>query len=132
MIRRFRPLVALLALVALSAFVAESAWTLVCPPGMEMGGSAAAAVADSGAHTNGMHRPAPAPDHSGHAPSDSPDSPACPLAVASACSGCVIVAFPADMAAAQTPVTEHEAVLLLLDRTPDLLVVAGHFRPPRA
>lgn len=131
MIRRSRTLVALLALITLSAFLAESAWALLCPPGMEMGGSAAGVVADAGAHTGGTHHSAPAPDHSDHAPSDSSDSPGCPPGMASA-GTCGSGALPAATAVARAPAAEQTTPLLLSDHTPDLLLVAGHFRPPRA
>lgn len=121
MIRRSRTLVALLALVALSAFIAESAWALVCHPGM-------------GACEAGMEmcppeaqHEAPSPDGSGRAPSH---APVCPMAMASG--GCAVVAMPAAAVAAQPEIVQSYPTLPSLDRTPDLLIVAVPFRPPRA
>lgn len=132
MIRRSRTRLALLALIALSAFLTESAWAIVCPPAMEMGGSVVGVVADAGAHTGGTHHSAPAPDNSEHAPSGSSDSPDCPLGMASAGGACASGVLPAATGIARPPAAERETALLPSDHTLDLLLVAGHFRPPRA
>jgi hypothetical protein len=134
MFRRSRPLVALLALLALSAFVAESAWALVCAPtmqaceaGMDACVSEVAPSADSGMHLGATHHGGTSPGDSHSAPSD---APVCPMAMAAG--GCATAALPAASIVAQPEIVQHDAVLPVFDRTPDLLVVAAHFRPPRA
>lgn len=133
MIHRSRTLVALFALLALSAFLVDSAWALACSPrmaecgaGMEMCADEAAASAHSG-DAAAAHHSSPTTDHTQGAPSDAHP---CPMALMSG--GCVVAALPAPTVLTQTVVAQTVVVLPSLDQTPDLLVVAGHFRPPRA
>ncbi len=134
MIRRSRTLVALLALLSLSTFIAESAWALVCSPGVmacEAGvETCAAGMAmhpERGSHPAPSHYPAPPAEHSQHAPSG---APACPMAFASG--SCAVAALPSLAVDARPEAAGHQSVLPSFDRTTALLVVSGHFRPPRA
>ena len=132
--RRSRALVALLALFTLSALVAESAWALVCVPAtVACEADMAACAADAGAMTHAggtasdAHHPAPPSDDSSGAPMD---AAGCPMAMAAG--GCATVALPAIAVAAQPEIVQPDALRAPTSRTPDLLVVAAHFRPPRA
>jgi hypothetical protein len=46
--------------------------------------------------------------------------------------GCAVAAVPAVAAVTQPEIVQQDLVLPSFDRTPDLLVIAGPFRPPRA
>lgn len=133
MIRRSRTLVALLALIALSAFLAESALALVCAPtmqaceaGMEACASETGPLTDFDAHAGAGHQSTPASHDSQSAPSD---APICPMAVAA--SGCVATALPAG-GTIEPESVQHDVVLPSVDPAPDFVIVGGHFRPPRA
>jgi hypothetical protein len=130
---RFRFLAALLALFAFSAYFAEGVWAAMCPPGMEAGSHAAAEIAESaahgGAHAGMHHAPAPSSDESEPSPSDSAP---CPLGMPGAGGSCVAVSLPALTAVMQSGPVVHAPVIGLLDSTHDRLLVAAHFRPPRA
>jgi hypothetical protein len=133
---RFRLLAALLALFAFSAYFAEGVWAAMCPPGTEAGSHAVAQVADAaapgGAHAGhaGMH-PTPAPD-SEKSESSLPYSAPCPLGMPGAGGSCVAVSLPALAGEMQPAPVIHAPVVALLDTTHDQLLVAAHFRPPRA
>jgi hypothetical protein len=122
--RRTRLPAALLALFSLFAYVGESV-AAVCAPPVETHASAESA-ADAHAH---------------HAPVDAPESPdvpdtdqarPCPLGMSGAGSTCVAAPLPAAGSAGGTPALDRTPVLALHDETRDRLLVAPHFRPPRA
>jgi hypothetical protein len=126
---RLRLLAAILALFALSAYVAEGVLASLCPPAAETGGVVAGERADPGAHAGLHHVPTESQGETEHSRSDAPP---CPMGMAGAGSSCVAVSLPATVAVVQPAATIHEAALLLLEHGPDLLLVAAHFRPPRA
>ena len=120
--RRIRFAGAVIALVALSAYFAESVRASMCLPGMDMG-MAGEVAAD--AHANMEHGPA---DDS-QAPSS--ESPQCPLGMAGAGSTCVVLLMPA-MTATSLPALEADvAGAVFVDGAHDLVISATQFRPPR-
>jgi hypothetical protein len=127
--RRLRFLAALLALFALSAYVGESVWASTCPPGMATPATTDGDLPEPGAHAGMHHGSAPA---SGDADPPRPDAPPCPLGMAGAGSSCVAAPLPAAATAMAQAALAHAATPLFLDSTHDRLLVAAHFRPPRA
>jgi hypothetical protein len=105
-----------MALFALFAYVGESAAAL-CPPEMETH-----AAADAHAHD----LPAGSPD----APRT--DAPPCPLGMSGAGSTCVAAPLPSAATTAGAPALDGTPALAFPDDTRDRLLVAAHFRPPRA
>ncbi len=121
MTRRIRFLGALVTLVALTAYFAESVRASMCLPGMDM----AVAVAESNPHA-GM-------EHGTGGDSDAPrtDLPECPLGMAGMGSSCVAMLIPATAA---TTIGASEADVAGATSTADLhelLISAAQFRPPR-
>jgi hypothetical protein len=129
MIPRIRFLAALLALFALSASIGESVWASMCPPGMEAHASLAEDGAERGAHAGMHHGSAPT---SGDSDSSRSDAPGCPLGMAGAGSSCMAVSLPAATSTMTNGPRGHTAPTLFLDSTHDRLLLALHFRPPRA
>jgi hypothetical protein len=126
--QRTRVLAALLALFAFSAYFGESVWASVCPPGMETGGAPAPTTSDEGSHAGMHHGLAPSagdPDHPGNVP-------VCPSGMASAGSSCVAASLPAITTTLADPAPEYAVPGFFLDGTHDRLLIALHFRPPRA
>jgi hypothetical protein len=127
--RRIRFLAALLALFALSAYIGEGVWASTCPPGMETAATTDGDPPEAGAHAGMRHGPAPS---SGDADPPGPDAPPCPLGMAGAGSSCVAAPLPAVATTLAHAARAHAATPLFLDSTHDRLLVAAHFRPPRA
>lgn len=132
--RRLRLLAALLALFAFSAYFAEGVYASLCPPGMDSQSAAAGMTSEHGSqhgHHGALHHSAPSPsDDPGPAGSD---APACPLGMAGAGgSSCVSVSLPAAAGAMSLTAPIPSAAAVHLDTTHDRLLVAAHFRPPRA
>lgn len=121
--RRSRLPAALLALFALLAYMGESV-AAACPPAAETHASAEAA-ADAHAH----HAPAGAPE-SPEPPRD--EAPPCPLGMSGTGSTCVAPPLPAAASLDGAAALDRASVLAHLDDTRDRLLVAPHFRPPRA
>jgi hypothetical protein len=118
--RRTRRPAARLALFALFAYVGESA-AAACPPAVET-------------HASAQHE---ADAHAHHAPTDAPDGPRtdaapCPLGMGGAGSTCVAAPLPAAASAPGAPALDRTPALATADDTRDRLLVAPHFRPPRA
>lgn len=127
----FRVVAALLALVALSAHFAESVLIAsACPPGMEGGGASTGQVAESGAHAGmKMHGSGRSPDSP--EPSRS-DAPPCPHGMAGAGPSCVSATLPGMVVALRPIPGGEEASPIVPEETHGRLLVALHFRPPRA
>jgi hypothetical protein len=128
--RRIRVLAALLALFAFSAYFGESVWAALCPPGMDAHAAHAGEVADAADAHAGMHHAPPAPE--ADPGSTRSDAPACPLGMAGAGGSCVGVSLPARTDVLVPAPAEHATASIPLDDSHDLLLVAAHFRPPRA
>jgi hypothetical protein len=121
-----------MALLSLSAFLAEGAWALSCSPPIaacEAGMDACASTpsADSPEPAPAAHHGSPSSEGTRQVPSD---SPACPMMVAAG--ACGVAALPAAALTARPDVVQQNLVLPPFDRTPDRIAVAAHFRPPRA
>jgi hypothetical protein len=129
MSRRLRFLAALLALFAFSAYFAEGVWASLCLPGSETHTSMVVGASDHGAHAGMNHAPGESSDDPG---SPRSDAPPCPLGIAGAGSSCVAVSLPAAVTTVAQVAPGYAGAPLFLDSTHDLLVVASHFRPPRA
>jgi hypothetical protein len=127
MMRRFRSFGALVALLAFSAYFAESIWAAACPPdtGVESGAVAGGHGAAGMPAHHGGHDPAPAEGDDDAVPLP------CPFAAIGA-SGCVsasLGAAPVTLDAAGSaaaPSLYSNAELL------DTLVATVLFHPPRA
>jgi hypothetical protein len=126
---RLRFLAALLALFAFSAYFAEGVWASLCLPGAESHAMIADNPAEHGSSAGSHHAPA---QTSGESESAGSDAPPCPLGMTGAGSSCVAVSLPAVVDTMAPALPAHSVVHLLLDSTHDLLLVASHFRPPRA
>jgi hypothetical protein len=122
--RRLRVAGALLALIALSAYFAESVVAVACLPGMDHD----ALVLEGAAHGS-MHHDAPA--NTGPADDSRGDAPRCPLGMAGGGS-CVALILPVAVSVDRPGAADPETALPLIEDTHDLLLVAAHFRPPRA
>jgi hypothetical protein len=127
--RRIRFLAALLALFAFSAYFGESVWASVCPPGMETQGAPGAAASDEGSHAGMYHGPLPSTEDPEHPRSD---APVCPSGIMSAGSSCVAASLPAVTVTLADPALGYAVPPFFLDGTHDRLLIALHFRPPRA
>jgi hypothetical protein len=127
MIRRFRPLGVLLALLALSAFVGEGVWNSMCPP------------ATGSHHEAAMHAPSGGEHHGSHqGPSEAPvdpdrshDDAHCPLGMAAGAS-CTAASLPAMAVSLEQSLAVEAGGAFVIDTTHDRLLTATHFRPPRA
>jgi hypothetical protein len=126
---RLRFLAALLALFAFSAYFAEGVWASLCLPGAESHAMIADNPAEHGSSAGSHHAPA---QTSGESESAGSDAPPCPLGMTGAGSTCVAVSLPAVTNPMAPALPAHSVVHLILDSTHDLLLVASHFRPPRA
>lgn len=127
-----RRLYALVALVTLLAGTAEGVWASTCAP-PEMGGDAAAAPASS-AHPDGC---ATAGDTGPERPADRPDHPPadashCPFLAIGGAGSCTPASLPVRGTACDSPSAEREALLPRADDTPDFLLSATPFHPPKA
>lgn len=124
--RPVRRLAALLALLALTAYLG-GAWTSLCTDG----GAAHAqvAAADAGSHPAGHEHHAP----EGPADREAPDGDhtGCPTGMLGAGSSCVAASLPAPRLAITAGATVQAAAPLFVDLSHDRLTPAAHFRPPR-
>jgi hypothetical protein len=127
MIRRFRPLGALLALLALSAFVGEGVWNSMCPPVPGSDHEAATHAASGGEHHGSQHGSSEAPAD----PDRSHDDSHCPLGMAAGAS-CTAASLPAMAVSLESPPAVVAGGAFVIDTTRDRLPTATHFRPPRA
>jgi hypothetical protein len=120
----FRPRVfgVLLALIALSASIAEGAWASTCAR-MEMDAPAGMTMPMDGAGTH----PASNLPHRDGAPDDRPDCPVPALASA----GCVVVSLPSPTVAIDLPATDGPGVPPGRSDLCDRLAVSTLFRPPQ-
>jgi hypothetical protein len=132
---RARPFRAVIAALALLAFVPESVWAAACLPGMDTAFASAAAAAGTPAHPAGHGDAAPATGDAGPTRSGEHDDPAhhgggtCPFTAGSGCvaaslpsSGAVLgTVFPGSPSAPLVPRTGHERLLVTI-----------LFHPPRA
>ena len=125
---RFRSMAALVALLTLSLFWAESIWASMCPPDMEMGGPAAV-MGEMGQPEGSCPMGAPTPERSDDGPSKAPH---CPFVPAGASSCTVGVPFVANVRLADAPSGEHALLLASSDHAKDLLLAIALFHPPRA
>jgi hypothetical protein len=125
---RFRVLAALLALFALSAYYAESVMASWCLTGAE---PSVLVESDARFAHGGMHHGGPRSDSPGSKPSDS-EVPPCPFGMTGAGATCVAVPLPASTEAVRAAPITQASLPFLLVQSPDLLLVGGHFRPPRA
>lgn len=119
---------ALLALIALSAYFAESVMAAWCLPGVETAASAEA-VAPAGhtaMHHGGTPVDAPEPQHSGSG------VPACPFGMTGSGTSCVAVPLPAVREGVRAAPATESTLLPVAVRSPAMLLVTSHFRPPRA
>jgi hypothetical protein len=127
--RRTRVLAALLALFAFSAYFGESVWASVCPPGMETQVASGAAALDEGSHAGMHHGPTPSTEDPDHPRSD---APVCPSGTMSAGSSCVAASLPVVTVTLADPALGYAVPPVFLNGTHDRLLIALHFRPPRA
>jgi hypothetical protein len=122
---RARPFRALIASLALLAFVPESVWAAACLPGM---GTAHEQPAGHGAAAH-------APDGAGHPhPAERDDSPhhgegTCPF---TAGSGCTAASLPSSGAALSSALSAAPSAPVLPGTGQDRLIVTFLFHPPRA
>jgi hypothetical protein len=123
MTRRIRLLGALVTLVALTAYFAESVRASMCLPGMDM--DMAVAGAESNPHAGMEHGTAGDPD----APRT--DLPECPLGMAGMGSSCVAMLIPATAATTIGASEADVAGATSIASLHDLLISAARFRPPR-
>lgn len=120
---RIRRLGALVTLVALSAFFAESVRASMCLPGMDV--DMAFAGADANPHAAMNHGPA---DNSDAPPTD---MPGCPLGMVGTGSSCIVILIPSTSATAIPASEAHVAGATSVASLHDLLISATQFRPPR-
>ena len=121
--RRIRLIGALVTLVALSAYFAESVRASMCLPGMDM--DMAVAGADANPHAGMNH----GPSDDSNAPRT--DMPECPLGMAGMGSSCVPMLMPATTATTTAPFEADVVGVTSVDSLHDLLISAAQFRPPR-
>jgi len=127
MIRRFRPLGALLALLALTAFLGEGVWTSFCPPATGSHHDVAGQVASGAEHHGADHGAAEAPAE----PDRTHDGSHCPLGMAAGAS-CTAASLPAIAVSIEPPLAVEDGGAFVIDTTHDRLLTPTHFRPPRA
>lgn len=121
---RPRSVAGLLALFALSLFLAEGIWTAMCPPGS--GDEAVTAVvAASGAPDEAS------PEASDHERAGSEAETGCPLGVIAA-GGCVSVAVLSAPPPTPSNLDPGAEPFVLPEVRSDLLLPSSLFRPPRA
>ncbi len=118
--RRLRLVAALLALVAFSAYVAESVATPFCGPASEQAGSEHAAHVGAGDHH----------DHSESHHSDASHEAPCPMSFGGAT--CVAVSLPARAASVQLLPAEVEGEFTRDQAGTSLLLIHTIYHPPRA
>jgi hypothetical protein len=130
MTRRLRTTSALLALLALTVYFAESVAAPWCMPVATVASAASGGGADAPARSGALHHgPSEASPGSRH--SDSQTSP-CPLGMADSGASCVAAPLATPPETLRSAPAIEVALLSLSDRIPDLPLVTAHFHPPRA
>jgi hypothetical protein len=127
--RRVRVLSALLALLAFSAYFAESVMASSCLPGGGAEHVVASGIPGVGMHGGMNHTPS---DPSDGSRESHPDSPSCPIGMMGTGGSCVAASLPARADAVRPMAPNHNALFPGSDQNHGLLLVAAHFRPPRA
>lgn len=134
MIRRFRLLFALLALLSFSVSFAEAVWASMCPP-MEAPASMVGMEEMSGMMSMpgmGMSQPVDGSSGPSENSRDAKDLPECPF-MALGTTGCHTLSIPGSGGApASVDTIQLAAGISPTDRMPDLLLAIALFRPPRA
>jgi hypothetical protein len=124
----FRTFAALLALLAFSASFAEGVWASTCGsmgPMTSMSTTSSVHMETDGSHAPQHHSESATSGHGVSSP-----APGCPLIPV--LGGCTAVFFPPAETTVAFSATTHAKLLVVLDRTPNLLLVSALLRPPRA
>jgi hypothetical protein len=124
MIRRFRFLAALLALVAFSAYFAEGVVAAACAPGSPQHAEIAT---DTPHGTAGHSHGAPAHE----APAESPHQSQCPFGMGGSMT-CVAAPLPGTAIAVQPSPASNEGTFIPQQVSIALLLVHPLYQPPRA
>jgi hypothetical protein len=127
---RLRTVTALLALLALSAYFAESvaaAWCMPMTASVAIGVDGPDDTARVDAHRHGE------PESSRERGLDDTPASSCPPGMLGGGGpSCVAASLPLAPEAIRTAPETAGPTIARMDRTPGLLLVAPHFRPPRA